>query len=166
MRPTDIDHMFGNLKFTVTTDELKTQATAKAKAIRAKIAERVARVAKLRADYKITDAVLLEIMQQARAAESRGQQRMSYSYHVDEEESEAPKEMTVGAGVITGMLEEQDLIASEEKQAVKLETIARRLRPTYVRLTDGHFMTTDPLGTEKVEEVHTLSFAELTYLGF
>ncbi len=145
-----IDNMF-NFTFEKTSEEIKTKATAKVSAIKKKVEERGKRIAATRAEFKITDAVLIDLLQQARAA--GGNERMSYSTNARDERGGLTEEtITVGAGVVNSILTEQDFINGERAQATKLEIIIRNLAD----LPDAQGR---PRG-------HKLSFSELTFLGF
>jgi hypothetical protein len=141
-----------NFTFEKTSEEIVTAATVKASVIHSKIAERMLRIKKLREEYEITDAVLIDIQNQMRAKE-KANERTSYTSNA---RSNTGKEVTVGAGIIDSLTTEQDLIADERSQIERLELIIRNLRPvsTY---TDN--------GTEYVVKPK-LNYEELKYLGF
>jgi hypothetical protein len=101
-----IDNMF-HFTFEKTADEIKAAASRKYEDVQRKIGERGERIAKMRAEHKVTDAVLVDIQNQMRAQAKRGEERMSYTSNT-RTSSGVEEEVTIGAGVINFLLTEQD----------------------------------------------------------
>lgn len=131
--------------------EITTAMKKKIQALKAKIGEREERLAKVRKEYKITDAALLDLMKQARQA-SKNVNAMSYSLNASI--TEGPEEqIVIGAGIVNFLLTESDFISGEKEQVDKLELITRNLK--------------DLLHPElKTFHGHKLTENELEYLGF
>lgn len=146
-----IDSMF-NFTFEKSSTEIIEKSKAKVVAIKAKIEERGKRITATRTEYKITDAVLIDLLQQARAAQ--GRHVMSYTSNASVKSGNGLTEetVTVGAGVVNMLLTEQDFIDGEKAQVSKLEVIIRNLADL-------------PDAQGRVRG-HKLSFGELTFLGF
>jgi hypothetical protein len=147
-----IDNMF-SFTFQKSSAEIVEKATAKANSIRAKIGERERRLAKVRAEYKITDAAIIDLLQRARSA--AGNAMANYSTSVRDEEGHI-EEVTIGAGVINLLLTENDFIEGEKTQVDRLDTIAKHLTDVVVIQN----------GTAVIQKQHPLSYAELKFLGF
>lgn len=150
-----LDHMF-NFTFEKPANEIVAAAVKKAQQIRAKIEERVVRIQEMREQYKVTDAVLVDIINQMRAqGQRRGEERMSYTSNASNDAGEV-KEVTIGAGVVNFLLTEQDQIDGEKSQVEKLETIIRNLKDLTAYSANGapHIVN------------QTLTYDELKYLGF
>ena len=151
-----IDNML-NLTFEKSADEIVTAAKQKTADVRNKIEERGVRIQKMRAEHKVTDAVLIDIQNQMRAQQKRGEQdRMSYTSNAVSSAGGVQEEVTIGAGVINFLLTEQDHMDGEKTQVEKLDTIIRNLRGIVRRTANG---------TEYVE-LFKVGFEELKYLGF
>lgn len=151
-----IDGMF-NFTFEKTSEEIVTAAKKKVVDVRNKIEERGVRIQKMRAEHKVTDAVLIDIQNQMRAQSKRGEQdRMSYTSNAQTSSGGVQEEVTIGAGVINFLLTEQDHLDGEKSQVERLETIIRNLRDVSAFTTSGSPYTVKP----------TLSYDELKYLGF
>lgn len=129
-------------------------AKKKATELLLKIEERKARVIKLREEYGIDDAALIQLLTQARSQ----QQAHSYTYmsNAPVRESNKIEEKTIGAGVVNNLLTENDFIEAERSSVDRLNTIVRNLGP--VVLTDNGALVT--------KENFELSYQELKYLGF
>ena len=152
MQVQNISHMF-SLNFELTTQELKDACTRKEREIRAKIEEREGRVTRVRSEYKITDAVLVDLLTQARAANKRNDAMTNYTSNAQIVNNEGEFTMvTVGAGVVNMLMTERDFIDGERSQADKLALIARSLR---------NF--TDDRGIARSS--HRVSYEELRFLG-
>ena len=147
-----VDNMF-SFTFQKSSAEIVEKAKAKADSIRAKIGERERRIAKVRTEYKINDASIIELLQRARSA--AGNAMANYSTSVRDEEGHI-EEVTIGAGVINLLLTENDFIEGEKAQVERLDTIAKHL-------TD---VTIIQNGTAVIQKQHPLSYAELKFLGF
>jgi hypothetical protein len=152
MQVQNISHMF-SFAFEKSTTEIIGACRQKESALRTKIEEREGRVSRVRAEYKITDSVLIDLLSQARAASKRNDALMNYSSSVPgQNESGEPVQVTVGAGVVNMLLTERDFIDGEKAQADKLSVIARNLRDY-----------TDERGI--VRTSHRLGYDELRFLG-
>lgn len=154
MQVQNISHYF-QFTFEKTTAEIVAAAQRKEREIRSKIEEREGRVGRIRSEYKITDAVLIDLLSQARAAQKRNDVAlMNYSSSVKTQDDDgAMTSVTVGAGVVNMLLTERDFIDGEKSQADRLSMIARNLRDY-----------TDERGI--VRTAHRLSTDELRFLGF
>lgn len=154
MQAHTIHNMF-NFHFRKSSDVITEKMRNKATQLRAKIEERKVRVQRLREEYKITDAVLIDLLEQAREAARKGDvAKMSYSVSNSQH---SPKGMqddnfTIGAGVVNNLLTEGDFIKSEEAAVRKLELIARNLQ-------DDEDENGKKVG-------HVLRQEEAEYLGF
>lgn len=164
MKIQDIGHLF-RFTYSKSSTEIVDKMKAKVIALRQKINERMERVAKVRAEYKITDAVLVDLLQQARAAARRDADmgnKMSYSTKRDPghaeigagNEGEDGEDLVIGAGVVNGLLTENDFIERETSQVAKLALIIRNLKDEERDWSDGR-----KVGWSLNED-------ELTYLGF
>jgi hypothetical protein len=147
-----IDNMF-SFTFQKSSAEIVEKATAKANSIRTKIGERERRLAKVRSEYKISDAAIIDLLQRARSA--AGNAMANYSTSVRDEEGHI-EEVTIGAGVINLLLTENDFIEGEKAQVERLDTIAKHLTDVVVIQN----------GTAVIQKQHPLSYAELKFLGF
>ncbi len=153
MQVQNISHYF-QFQFEKTTSEIVASCLRKESEIRAKVEEREGRVRKVRAEYKITDSVLIDLLSQARAASKRNDAMLSnYSSRAVDEGGDEPHVVTVGAGVVNMLLTERDFIDGERAQADRLSIVARNLRDFV-----------DERGIKR--ESHRLSFDELRFLGF
>jgi hypothetical protein len=150
-----IDSLF-NFDYVKTTAEIVHRAKEKAAQIRAKIEEREARIRRVREEYKITDTVLLDIMNRARAASKRGENMISYSNTVQPPDGGSQEEITIGAGIIELLFTEEDHIAGEKANVEKLDMIIRNLKDKRRFAPDGKEYT----------EGHQLTTPELRFLGF
>lgn len=165
MNPMETRHML-NFKYEKPSAEIAAKATAKADALEAKAKEREGRIARLREEHKITDAVLVDLLRQAREAQKSGGGKMSYTVSQSSglgngvsvrPEAGAPDEVVIGAGVVNNLLTEGDFIEAELKEARRLRTIARNLAD----LPDD--APNAPAGSKRG---HELTREELEYLGF
>lgn len=154
MQPQRHDHMF-NFQYVKSSKQITDKMTAKIATITKKIEERKGRIKDLRAEYKITDAVLIDLLEQAREAQRKNDNRMSYSL------SNTPAKggggltentITIGAGVVNHLLTESDMVRSEEAEVTRLELVVRNL---------------EDLENDQGKKVgHHLREEELKYLGF
>lgn len=152
MQVQNISHLF-SFTFEKSTTEIVEACQKKERDLRAKMEEREARVARIRSEYKITDAVLIDLLSQARAASKRNDALMNYSSNAAvSNETGVPQTVTVGAGVVNMLLTERDFIDGEKAQADKLSVIARNLRDY-----------TDERGI--VRTSHRLGYDEIRFLG-
>ncbi len=150
MRAERIDSMF-NYRFEKSSAEIIDKGNLKVNQIKAKMEERAKRIREVRSEYKITEAVLVDLLQQARAA--GGSQRMSFSTNARDARGGLTEEtITVGAGVVNMILTEQDFIDAERASIERLSLVVRNLKdlPDQTGAVRGHGM----------------SFDELKFLGF
>lgn len=154
MIPMEVEHMF-SFVFEKPSAEIVEKAKIKADCLRSKIEERQIRIAKLREEYKVTDAILVDLLTQARNAQRRGEAKMSYSVqNTAARTGGINDEVVIGAGVVNNLLTESDFIEAEKTQVKRLDLIIRNLRD---------------LPRERnstMERGHVLSYEELEYLGF
>lgn len=150
-----IDSMF-NFTFEKTSEEIVTAAKKKAGDIRNKIEERGVRIKKMRDEHKVTDAVLIDIQNQMRAQQKRGEERMSYTSNAQTSGGGVQEEVTIGAGVINFLLTEQDHMDGEKSQVERLDTMMRNLREVRRRTANG----------DSYVELFKVGYEELKYLGF
>ncbi len=146
------EHMF-NFGYRKSSAEIIEKLSAKTNLLRAKVEERRSRIVALKKEHKITDAIYIDLLEQARDAMKKNDQRMSYSVSnklvqggIKEEE------FVIGAGVVMNLLTESDMARSEEAQVTRFELICRNLRD--IPDEEGNF------------QGHRMSEEELTYLGF
>jgi hypothetical protein len=154
MLPQRIENMF-HFRYLKSSEEIITKMKTKVLALRNKIEDRKVRIKNLRTEYKITDAVYANLLEQARDAQKRNEAaKMSYVVKNDTPTRgmQEGEDLIIGAGVVNHLLTEQDFVKNEEAQADRLELICRNLRDTK---------------NERGDIVgHELGEAELTYLGF
>lgn len=152
MKPQSINGIL-NFAYEKTTLEIKFKIEEKLKLLRRKVEEREERVARVRAEYKVTDEQIIDMLARARSQAQNIISNISYTITSDD----GAETVTVGAGVINALLTERDFIESEHAQITKLELIDRNLR-------DRVYYSDDGVKHERV--YHTLTQAELDYLGF
>jgi len=150
-----IDNMF-NFTFEKSADEIVAKAKDKATSIRRKIEEREVRIKRTREEYKISDAMLVDIMAQAREQMQRGAAALVYNSKVRSDDGMREEDVTIGAGVINMLLTERDHIEGEKAQVDKLDAIVRNLKDLRRHAPDG----------KEYMEGHALNMAELKFLGF
>lgn len=139
-----------NFKYTKTNAEILDKAKLKVAAVRHKISEREGRIAKIREEYKITDAQIIDML--AKQRKNSRDNMSSYSYTAGN-----GQEVTIGAGTINNLLTERDYIEGERAHVEKLDMIIRNLKEAIHYAPDGKRFTTD---------TQTLSCSEIEYLGF
>lgn len=152
--------MFRNVtynKFTSAT--LRDAMERKVQNVKAKIEERKGRIAKIREENKITDAMLSDMVIQYMQDQQRGQTRVSYSNSVQPDPKKKSEEVTIPAGVIANIITEKGLIESESSEVKKLSLILRNLRDTLPHVGDNGLLVERPA-------VHVLTDDEIEYLGF
>lgn len=140
MHNVNIGSMFGRVEFAKPGREIAEKAKAKSEAVREKIEERQGRIARIREEYGITDAVLADVL--AQAMHRRGQ---TYSVSNAPVGRDGSGQVTVPAGVITNLTTEQEYIEEERQQVARLDLLARNIAP---------------------DASHKLTFDEMEYLGF
>lgn len=149
-----IDSIF-NFTYEKTATEIVDRAKEKAATIRSKIEEREVRIRRIRQEYKINDAALVDIMAKARDQAKRGE-AMFYSSTVKSEDGSGEEEITIGAGVVNMLLTERDHIEGEKANVEKLDMIIRNLKDLRRYAPDG----------KEYMQGHQLTTAELKFLGF
>lgn len=146
-----------NFTFEKTSDEIIAASKKKVVDVRNKIEERGVRIKKMREEHKVTDAVLIDIQNQMRAQQKRGEQnQMSYTSNVQASAGGVQEEVTIGAGVINFLSTEQDHLDGEKVQVERLDTIIRNLRDVTGYTANGTSYVVRP----------KLNYEELKYLGF
>lgn len=158
MQATSIDHMF-NFHFTKSSQEIKEKMTTKVVALKAKIEERKTRIRTIREEFKITNEVYIDLLEQAREASKRKENRMSYviSSKNDAQVTQsgpAEEAITIGAGTVNALLTETDFVKSEEAQVQRLALLMRNLQDEERDWSNGRAIG------------WTLREDELKYLGF
>lgn len=151
-----IDGMF-HFSYTKSSGEIREKAAQKVAALRFKIEERKERIKKIRGEYKITDAILIDLLEQAREASRKNDNKMSYSVSNAPSQQQTQgmsEEIIIGAGTVNNLLTESDFIKGEESQVKRLQLIARNLQDEETEWSNGK-----PVG-------HKLNESELEYLGF
>jgi len=156
MRALDINHLFGKLTFTKSASEIIEFARRKTIKVNAKIHEREKRVQKLRDEYRIDDAALIQLLTAAR----NNVQAMSFTYSMSNlpiKDKTETGECEIAAGVVNNILTENDFIKSEKNQVKTLDRIIRNLKPIEEYTSDG---------TKLPDSEFVLTTKELDYLGF
>lgn len=159
MQVEDIDHMF-NFAYEKASTEITDKAAHKRGQILAKIEERKGRIKRLRAEYGITDEVLIDLLQQARA-DARTAAHSTYTSKARNtgralDGGATEGDVIVPAGIVSNIMTEQDSISGELEQAAKLDLVIRNL----VDLPD------ERAGMAGKLRGHRLTAGELVYLGF
>ena len=150
-----IENMF-NFTFEKPASEIVERASRKAAAIRQKIEEREGRIKRIREEYKISDAILVNIMAQARGQMQRGAAALVYNAKVRSNDGLHEEDVEVAAGIVNNLLTEHDHIEGERAQVDKLEALVRNLKDLRRFAPDG---------TEYMQG-HVMTMAELKFLGF
>ncbi len=156
MKPQEIQGLF-RFNYERSSEEICSKMTKKVIELKAKVEERRKRIAGIRSEYKISDAMIIDLLSKARRAmQQNNMMVVNYSTTaVDQDENGMEREVVVGAGVINGLLTESDFIEAEEAAIDKLTLISRNLRDL-----------TEHEGGRSYTTGHRLSEAELRYLGF
>ena len=157
----EVDSMFRGVSYNkFTSDRLREAMTRKVTNITAKIEERQGRITKIRKENDISDAMLSDMILQYMQDQQRGQQRLSYSNSIQNTgTTNTPKEVTVPAGVIANLVTEKSLIETETAEVKRLGLILRNLKDTQPFVTDKGELQERPV-------IHSLTDAEIEYLGF
>ena len=138
--------------------EIREAATHKITALEAKVAEREARIVRIRKEFDITDTDMIQLLSQAAqdaVSNMRSTATMSYSIGGGTNGGEV---RIVGAGVVQNILTERQLVEQEKDDGVRLKLILRNLLPlTRYSATTGEAYQI---------EYFDLSEADLTFLGF
>lgn len=157
-----IDSMF-RFNYIKSSAEIIAKMTIKVDQLKGKISERKKRIHGLREEYKITDAIYIELLEQAREAQkSSNMNKMSYSVSNSQTKGNGLQEgdFVIGAGVVNHLLTENDFAKNEEAQVERMELIIRNLKDLPV---DKHG-NDDPYN--QTLRGHHLSEEELKFLGF
>lgn len=150
-----------HFRYEKSSEEIITKMRLKISDVQAKVEERQRRIKNLREEYKITDAIYIDLLEQAReAAKKNDIHKMSYSISNASVASRGSNgtvdtEFTIGAGVVNNLLTEQDFVKAEQGDVVRMELIIRNLKDLPYNNTED----ASPRG-------HGLSEGELKYLGF
>lgn len=154
--------MFAGVSYNkFTSAQLKPAMDQKIVAVTAKIKERQGRVARLKEEFRITDAAFAGIVIQYMKDQQEGRSRMSYSNSLPAASASSPQEtVEVPAGTIANLITETGLIESEGSEIERMALIVKNL-------VDFEPATHANTG-ERVQRfvVHTLTDDELRYLGF
>ncbi len=162
----NVEHMF-NVTFEKPAADVRKRVDTKASQIKAKIEERQARIAKLRKEYDIDDAAMVQLLQALRRDEQlHGSGIGTYSYssasNAQVAHGSSKTEMTIGAGAVKNLMTEGDAIDSERAHVRKLELLSRNVedRPNYGIASYN--------GSESERPVKgiALSYEELEFLGY
>ena len=148
----DTSRLFAGFDYsTKTTPEVREAMERKLETLRANIADREARVAKIRDQYNI-DAERLAVLVM------RFQENKEFISY--EKQGANDGEGLIPAGVIANLVREHEMIDSEREQMWRIELINRNLRDEqmYYHPKTGEIMTRAAL--------HDLSDRDLEYLGF
>lgn len=131
MHKQNIDEMFRQVTFTKPAEEIVAKATAKAEAIKSKIAEREQRVAAIRRDHDIDETALVSLFSQARKDDRVMMYNAGSNTFPNAEPGKQPSagDRFIPAGVVRNLLVEYDLIEEERQQVAALALIARNLKP-------------------------------------
>ena len=117
-------NLFGRFVYIVPRDILGPAITTKVSALQAKIAEREERIAKIRRDNEITDAVLVDLLRQAESGRANSNTYYSVSKSVKQG---AEQTLVIGAGVVASLQAENDAIDQERNAVRRMERVARNL---------------------------------------
>ncbi len=159
MRADNMEHAF-RFHYVKSSADIKAKMQDKITALKTKITEREKRIQDARAEYGITDDVLIKLYEQARKqakSEDQGLGKMSYSVSnvIRKTDGNMTEELfTIGAGVVNMLLTEGDFLESERSSIKRLELIIRNLQD----LPSHH--------APYAIEGHELTEAELSWLGF
>ena len=155
-------HMFSTFTYEKTVAEIKIAMAKKIEGLKAKIAEREARIAKIRTEYEISDQDMIQLLTQEAQHNIQNNVRgakMSYTLTTASPGAEvgANDERIIGAGVVQNLLTERSLIEDEQASVKQMERIVRNLKPLQ-KITEN--------GTTYELNQFELSDAELEFLGF
>ena len=155
-------HLFGHFTYEKTTDEIGSAMQKKVESLKAKIVEREGRIAKIRAEYEISDQDMIQLLTQEAQHNIQNNVRgakMSYTLTTASPGAEvgANDERIIGAGVVQNLLTERSLIEDEQASVKQMERIVRNLKPLQ-KITEN--------GTTYELNQFELSDAELEFLGF
>lgn len=118
-------NLFGDFTYVIPRDALGTAILAKIDKLRAKVAERAVRIDRIRQENKITDAILVDLLRQAK--DSRSNNATYYSVSQPQFEGKNSSELVVGAGVLASLQAENDAMDKEKKSISRLERVERNL---------------------------------------
>lgn len=143
--------MFNNFRYVKSSEDIIAKAQEKVTALEAKVEERKKRITKTREEYEVSDAMMIDLLQQARdqVVSNRSAQQ---TYSLRKGGSMSEDTVVIGAGVVNMLFTEQGFIDAEKKEILRLQLIIRNL----VDLPNDKG---EPQG-------HRLEEEELRYLGF
>lgn len=118
-------NLFNRFIYVVPRDVLGPAITTKVSALQAKIAEREERIAKIRRDNEITDAVLVELLRQAESGRANSNTYYSVSKPVKTDGSD--QTLVIGAGVVASLQAENDAIDQERLAVRRMERVGRNI---------------------------------------
>lgn len=148
------DHMF-NFRYVKSSKDIIIKAMDKVTALESKVEERKKRIVKTREEYEVTDAMMIDLLQQAREqlVSNRTSQQQTYSVTKHGSDKAMSEEtVVIGAGVVNMLFTEQGFIEAEKKEINRLQLIIRNL---------------DDIPDENGKSRgHNLGEDELRYLGF
>lgn len=148
-------HMFSNFSYEKSIDEIKEAMEKKITALTAKIEDRQQRIVRLRKEFDISDAEMIDLLTQyGNELVSNRVVNASISYSTKANNGD---QKIIGAGVVQNLMTEKSLIETEKDSVEKLERIVRNLRPI-------RHVTNE--GAEWVQTSFRLNEDELEYLGF
>lgn len=139
-------------------DEIQDASLRKIAALKAKIIEREARIVRLRTEFNVSDADMIQLLSQAaQEAVSNLRTNATMSYTIGGG-SNGGEVRIVGAGLVQNLLTERQLIEQERESVTKLEFVLRNLRPITRHATNS--------GAAYVIDQFDLSESDLEFLGF
>ena len=143
------------------TVDLRMAMTRKVEAVTAKMKEREGRVVKIMAENDISSEMATDMVLQYMRDREQGKERMSYSNSVRSRNiPDAPKEINIPAGVISSLITEKNLLETEGAEAKRMTLILRNLK------AEEYYFEPRTGERHSRECIHTLTDAEIEYLGF
>ena len=155
--PINSHEILRGVSFTKTANEIKAAATTKIAKLEGKIAERQKRIVDLRKEYDINDAALIQLLTEARRDMQHGHTKMSYNFSNSLNAVDDGDQRVVGAGIVTNILTESDMIESEKEQVTRLKMIVRNIKPIPKYATGN--------GTQLPDEGFHMSDTDLEYFN-
>lgn len=144
-----------NFSFQKSSGEILAKAAAKVESLTLKIAEREARIVRLRKEFEITDQDMIKLLSQAaQDALSNARVTTTMSYNIGTQD----EVRVVAAGVVQNLLTERQLIEQEKDSVEKLQMISRNLRPLVAYASQT--------GERYEVDSFNLSETDLEFLGF
>jgi hypothetical protein len=150
--------MFREFSYEKTLDEIKEAMTKKIAALRSKVIDRESRIVRIREEFSISDADMIDLLAQAaHEAVSNRAVKMSYNIQATNAPGGDGGTRIIQAGVVQNLLTEKTLIEQERESVEQLERIVRNLVPVTHHAHDG---------TVYMQTSWTLNENELEFLGF